>query len=87
MIQQEDPNQNVSQEVTSSSQQTVSQFILKAHQPSTILNIQSYQYTEANTTQFKSKIDLIQQYTKKRDLNLQENQKKMKEVKKASPNK
>ena len=51
------------------------------------MDIQSYQYIEDNVTQFKSKIDLIQQYTKKRDLNLQENQKKMKEVKKASRNK
>ena len=54
---------------------------------STVLDIQSYQYEEANTTHFKSKVDLIQQYTKKRDLNLQENQKRMKEVRKATPNK
>lgn len=30
---------------------------------------------------------MIQQYTKKRDLNLQENQKRMKDVRKATPNK
>ena len=30
---------------------------------------------------------MIQQYTKKRDLNLHENNKRMKEVRKASPNK
>ena len=87
MIQQDNPDQNVSQEVTSSSKQNVCQSILKSHQSSVILDIQSYQYTEANVTRLKSKIDLIQQYTKKRDLNLQENQKKMKDTRKASPNK
>ena len=54
---------------------------------STVLDIQSYQYAKASATQFKFKVDLIQQYTKKRDLNLEENQKNMKEVTKSSPNK
>ena len=83
MIQQDD----IDQEATSSNEQIVSHLVLKTHQSSNVVDTQSYQYTTDNATQFKSKIDLIQQYTKKRNLNLQENQKKKKEVRKASPNK
>ena len=44
MIQQDDPEQ----EATSSSEQTVSQFTLKTHQSSTVMDIRSYQYIKAN---------------------------------------
>ena len=60
MIQQENPEQ----EATSTSKQIVSQFFVKTHQPSVVLDIQSYQYAEASEAQFKSKVDFIQQYTK-----------------------
>ena len=69
MIQQENPEQ----EATSSSEQTSIHFVLKTHQSSVVLQIHSYQYVEASATKFKSRFYLIQQYTKKRDLNLHEN--------------
>ena len=82
-IQQENPEQ----EATSSSEQIVSQFVVKTHQSSIFLDLQSYQYEEAFEAQYKSKLDLIQQYTKKMDINLQENQKRIKDVRKDTPNK
>lgn len=49
MIQQENPKQ----ETTSSSEQTISQFVLKIHLSSIVLDIHSYQYVEASATQNK----------------------------------
>ena len=68
----------------SSSEKTIFQFTFQSQPPPRVLNLQSYCYTDANSSQFKSKNELLEQYSQKRFQSLEENQRLVKEVRSIS---
>ena len=71
----------------SSSEQTLSQFAFQSQPPPGVLNLQSYCYIDANASQFKSKNELLEQYSQKRFQALEENQRLLIEVRNISSDK
>lgn len=62
-------------------------FSFQSHPPPRILNLQSYSYTYANASQFRSKNDLLEKYSQKLFQALEENQRLLKEVRSISSDK
>ena len=70
----------------SSSEQTISQFSSQSQPPPRVLNLQSYSYIDVNSSQFRSKNDLLEKYSHKRFQDLEENQRLLKEIRNISSN-
>ena len=85
-MQEEMSHENESCDV-SSFEQTISQFSFQSHPPLGIVNLQSYCYTNANASQFRSKNELLEKYSQKRFQALEENQRLLKEVRNISSDK
>ena len=62
LIQEEMSHQNESFD-SSSFNQTLSQFAFQSQPPLGVLNLQSYCYINANASHFKSKNELLEQYS------------------------
>ena len=85
LIQEEMSQQNESCDA-SSSEQTISQFSSQSQPPPRVLNLQSYSYIDVNSSQFRSKNDLLEKYSHKRFQDLEENQRLLKEIRNISSN-
>ena len=77
LIQEDMSQQNESCDA-SSSEQTISQFAFQSQPPPRVLNLQSYSYTYANASQFRSKNELLEKYSQKIFQALEENQRLLK---------
>ena len=86
LIQEEMSLQNESCDA-SPSEQTISQFVFQSQPPPGVLNIQSYSYTDANASQFRSKNELLEKYSQKIFQALEENQRLLKKVRSISSDK
>ena len=71
----------------SSYEKTISQFSFQSQPPPTVLNLQSYSYTDANASQFRSKNELLEKYSQKIFQALEENERLLKEVRSISSDK
>ena len=72
---------------SSSSEQTLSQNVFESRKSQIAFQFQSYLFSQAQPTQYKSKDEIVKKYINKRNLTLEENQKLMVGARKSAPEK
>ena len=88
IVEEEGKEHSFSQGASSySSKQTISQNVFEARKSQPFFQFQSYLFSQAQPTQYKSKVEIVKKYTNKRNLTLEENQKLMTEARKFAPEK